>query len=189
MSLKLIQLLQHFDHLVTPICNIVITAVTKHSCKQIVVDMFREICSMDPSDLAMDSSGTKSFASFQVAVSGQIPVAVLPTVPVLLPHLSGESTTFRSGVLGVLGELLRLLSGSGSDTEGNLLPDTWNQLMLKLLEHLYDVNAFVRVRVLHIVLQLCSAQVSGCDLTPLLQCCLEIGCSSPPFTRTAGKGS
>lgn len=113
---------------------------------------------MDPSDLAMDSSGTKSFASFQVMVSGQIPSLVLPAVPVLLPHLSGESTTFRNGVLGVLGELLRLLPDSSDD--GGLLPDTRDQMLLKLVDHLHDVNAFVRVKVLHILLQLCSVQVS-----------------------------
>lgn len=154
-SLKLVQLLQHFEHLVIPVSSIVVTIATKYSCKQLVLDMFREICSMDDSDLAMDSSGTKSFASFLVMVTGQIPALVLPAVPVLLPHLSGESTTFRNGVLGVLGEMLRLLS------ENDILtPDTRDQMLLKLVDHLYDVNAFVRAKVLHILLQLCSVQVS-----------------------------
>lgn len=161
-TLKLIQLLQHFEHLVIPISTIVIIAATKHSCSQMVLGMFREICSMDPSDLAMDASGTKSFASFQVAVSGQIPALVLPAVPLLLPHLSGESTTFRNGVLEVLGELLRLLySGDGALSQ----PDTRNQMLLKVLDHLHDVNAFVRVKVLHILLELCSVQVSFCLTT------------------------
>lgn len=111
---------------------------------------------MDPSDLAMDASGTKSFASFQVMLTGQIPSLVLPAVPVLLPHLNGESTTFRNGVLGVLGELLRLLSDSSV-----LMPDTRDQMLLKLVDHLYDINAFVRAKVLHILLQLCSVQVSS----------------------------
>lgn len=156
-TLKLIQLLQHFEHLVIPISTIVTIAATKHSCSQMVLGMFREICSMDPSDLAMDTSGTKSFASFQVAVSGQIPALVLPAVPLLLPHLSGESTTFRNGVLEVLGELLRLLySGDGALSQ----PDPRNQMLLKVLDHLHDVNAFVRVKVLHILLELCSVQVS-----------------------------
>lgn len=161
-TLKLIQLLQHFEHLVIPISTIVIIAATKHSCSQMVLGMFREICSMDPSDLAMDTSGTKSFASFQVAVSGQIPALVLPAVPLLLPHLSGESTTFRNGVLEVLGELLRLLySGDGALSQ----PDPRNQMLLKVLDHLHDVNAFVRVKVLHILLELCSVQVSFCSTT------------------------
>ncbi len=172
----------------TPISTIVIAAATKYSCKQIVLDMFREICSMDPSDLTMDSSGTKSFSSFQVAVSGKIPTAVLPAVPVLLPHLSGESTTFRSGVLGVLGELLKLF---GSDAESDLLPDTRNQIFVKIIEHLYDVNAFVRVKVLHILFQLCSAQVSCCGLycTVATFFVFVVGHSSPSPSRTTGESS
>lgn len=168
-GLKLVQLLQNFEHLVIPISNIVVGLATKYSCKQLVVDIFREICSMDPSDLAMDSSGTKSFASFQVMVSGQIPSLVLPAVPVLLPHLSGESTTFRNGVLGVLGELLRLLPDSSDEV---LLPDTRDQMLLKLIDHLHDVNAFVRVKVLHILLQLCSVQVSYYVTTYVLRMAL-----------------
>lgn len=158
-SLKLVQLLQHFEHLVIPISNIVVLLATKYSCKQLVLDVFREICSMDPSDLVMDSSGTKSFASFQVLVSGQIPALVLPAMPVLLPHLNGESTTFRNGVLGVLGELLKLLDVS---SDGGLLPDTRDQMLMKLIDHLHDVNAFVRAKALNILLQLCSGQVSFC---------------------------
>lgn len=157
-SLKLVQLLQHFEHLVIPVSSIVVTIATKYSCKQLVMDVFREICSMDPSDLAMDSSGTKSFASFVVTVTGHVPALVLPAVPVLLPHLNGESTTFRNGVLGVLGELLRLLS-DGNDI---LMPDTRDQMLMKLVDHLYDINAFVRVKVLHVLLQLSSVQVSVC---------------------------
>ena len=152
--LQLIQLLQHFEHLVIPVSNILVTIAIKFSCKQVVLDMIREICSVDPSDLAIDSSGTKSFASFLVAVSGQLPNLVLPAVSVLLPHLNGESTTFRNGVLGVLGELLRLLSDSRI-----LLPDARDQMLLKLIDHLHDVNAFVRVKVLHIFFQLSSVQV------------------------------
>ena len=159
-SLKLVQLLQHFEHLVTPISNIVVAIATECSCKQLVLDVFREICSMDPSDLSLDSSGTKSFASFQVLVTGLVPSLVLPALPVLLPHLNGESTTFRNGVLGVIGELLRLLPDS-SGGEDILLPETRDQLLLKLADHLHDVNAFVRAKVLHILLQLCSVQVSG----------------------------
>ena len=156
--MKLIQLLQHFDHLVNPISTIVSTIVTKFSFKQIVLDMFREVGSKNPCDLAMDSSGTKSFASFLVAVSVQVPATVLPVVPVLLPHLSGESTTFRNGVIGVLGELLKLPSDCSGDA--SLLPDTRDQLLRKVLDRLHDTNAFVRVKVLHVLLQLCSVQVS-----------------------------
>lgn len=151
-SMKLIHLLQNFEHLAVPVSNIVVGAAIKYHCEQLVLDMFREICSVDPSDLAVDSSGTKTYANFLIAVSGELPSVILPVVPVLLPHLSGESPTFRSGVLGVLGHLLL--------ESGVLLADARDQLLLKVMDHIHDVNAFVRVKVLHILLQMCSSQVS-----------------------------
>ena len=50
----------------------------------------RELGSRDPRDLALDTSGTRCFASFLMEVAQLVPVAVLPTISVLLPHLSGE---------------------------------------------------------------------------------------------------
>lgn len=136
----------------------IVTAIaTKYSSKQIIMDMFREICCTDPSDLIMDSSGTKSFAGFLVATSSQVPAVVLPAIPLLLPHLSGESATFRSGVLGVLGELLKLLHVS---SEGVLPSETRDEMLLKLTEHICDINAFVRTKVLHIFMDLYAAQVN-----------------------------
>jgi hypothetical protein len=150
--------------------------------------MFREICSMDTSDLAMDSSGAKSFAGFQVHVAGQVPFLVLPAVPLLLPHLNGESTTFRNGVLGVLGELLRFLPSS--NTDGEVLPPvTRDQMLFRLADHLHDVNAFVRVKVLHILLQLCSIQVSHILLTRVTDTIFSVeGNSSSSPARTTGEG-
>ena len=50
----------------------------------------RELGSREPRDLALDTSGTRCFASFLMEVAQLIPEAVLPTISVLLPHLSGE---------------------------------------------------------------------------------------------------
>ena len=50
----------------------------------------RELGSRDPRDLALDTSGTRCFATFLTEVAQLVPEAVLPTISVLLPHLSGE---------------------------------------------------------------------------------------------------
>ncbi len=190
-GIKLLQLLQHFDHLINPISFIVVAMVTNYSSKQVVLDIFREISSMDPSDLAMDTSGTKCFADFIVTVTGQIPSVILPAVPSLLPHLSGESTTFRNGVLSVLGELLRELSASSDE---GMLADARDKMLEKLVDHLHDTNAFVRVKVLHIFLQLCSVQVSLESVACLLlwnACCHNniTGDSSAVLTNDPGECS
>lgn len=161
-ALKLLQLLQHFEHLPSPVSYIVSSMVKTRSFKPIVVNILREIGSKDPTDLVMDSGGTKSLASFLVGLSGEVPGAVLPLVSALLPHLSGESVTFRNGVLGVLGEVLRLLPCMevGHTEEGAMSPQARDEMLQELINHIHDTHAFVRVKVLHILLQLCLIQVS-----------------------------
>lgn len=122
----------------------------------------REIGRKDPHDLAMDSSGTKSYATFLVDLCHSCPSDVLSCVSVLLPHLNGESYTFRNGVLGVIGELLGHMTATPTlDDQGKSLRD---QLFERLQEHLHDTNAFVRIRVIQIFQQLVTAQVCslGC---------------------------
>ena len=90
----------------------------------------------------------------------ECPSDVLACVSVLLPHLNGESYTFRNGVLGVIGELLGHLTAMPTlDEQSKILRD---QLFGKLEEHIHDSNAFVRIKVLHILQQLVTTQVSEC---------------------------
>ena len=116
----------------------------------------RELGGKDPRDLAIDSSGTRSFAAFLVELCGLTPDLVLLSVSVLLPHLNGESYTFRNGVLGVIAELLLHLHKTSLDDQARQLRDS---LFTKLEEHIHDTNAFVRVKVLQLMMQLVTSQV------------------------------
>lgn len=116
----------------------------------------RELGSKDPRDLAIDSSGTRSFASFLVELCHLVPDCVLLSVSVLLPHLNGESYTFRNGVLGVMAEILLHLHKSPLDDQSRQLRDS---LFTRLEDHIHDTNAFVRVKVLQLLLQLITCQV------------------------------
>ena len=120
--------------------------------------MHRELGSKDPRDLAVDLSGTRSFASFLVELSHLVPECVLLCVSVLLPHLNGESYTFRNGVLGVLAEILLHLHGGSLDDQARQLRDS---LFTKLEEHIHDTNAFVRVKVLQLLTKLVTSQVAA----------------------------
>ncbi len=103
----------------------------------------------------MDASGTRCFAGFLVEVAGAMPELVLPVISVLVPHLTGESYTFRNGVLGVIGHLLLHLSQG----QGSLANNPRDSLLSKLMEHVYDTNAFVRVRVVQTLDNLVSSKV------------------------------
>lgn len=192
----MIQLLQHFDHLVSPLAHALAKFSTQFNCKNVTTEVVRyisllsppphphthsslpishlfslslaishhcnlppatrELGSKDPRDLAIDSSGTRSFAAFLVELSHLTPDCVLLCVSVLLPHLNGESYTFRNGVLGVMAELLLHLHQNPLDEQGRQLRDS---LFVKLEEHVHDTNAFVRVKVLQLLMQLVTAQV------------------------------
>ena len=157
-AIKLIQLLQHFDHLANPIATIVSNIVKRNSFKTLVISIVQDIASKDPADLAMDASGTKTIANFLVVLSVEVPCALLPAVPVLLPHLGGESVTFRNCIFGVLGGLLRQLSKSKEEPQ--MSTETRDMMLEQLSNHLHDTHAFVRVKVLHILQQLSLDEVS-----------------------------
>ncbi|XP_048728818.2 condensin complex subunit 1-like isoform X3 [Ostrea edulis] len=147
-SLKILQQLQHFEHLVSPLAELTNIITTDYSNKGVVAEIMREIGRKDPKDLVRDNTGTKSFATFLVELSEKVPGVMMSNISVVLCHLEGESYTMRNGVLGVMGEiLLKVLSKEDLEDK---LKDTRDQFLEKLEEHIHDVNAFVRSRVLHI---------------------------------------
>ncbi|XP_061198116.1 condensin complex subunit 1-like [Saccostrea echinata] len=151
-SLKILQQLQHFEHLVSPLAEMTSIITTDYGNKSMVAEIMREIGRKDPKDLVRDNTGTKSFATFLVELSEKVPGVMMSYISVVLCHLEGESYTMRNGVLGVMGEiLLKVLS---KDDLEDKLKDTRDQFLEKLEEHIHDVNAFVRSRVLQICLTL-----------------------------------
>ncbi|XP_072035794.1 LOW QUALITY PROTEIN: condensin complex subunit 1-like [Amphiura filiformis] len=154
-SLKIIQLLQHFEHVVSPMAQAVHVFVEQFGIKSVASEIMRELGSMDPQDLARDNSGTRAYAAFLVEVAEKIPAVILPSISVLLCHLDGESYTMRNGVLGVMGEIvMKVLSKENLDKKAKATRD---QLLDTLEDHIHDVNSFVRARVLKIWLSLCEA--------------------------------
>ncbi|XP_022328669.2 condensin complex subunit 1-like isoform X1 [Crassostrea virginica] len=151
-SLKILQLLQHFEHLVSPLAEMTSIITTDYGNKSVVSEIMREIGRKDPKDLVRDNTGTKSFATFLVELSERVSGVMMSNISVILCHLEGESYTMRNGVLGVMGEILfKVLS---KDNLEDKLKDTRDQFLEKLEEHIHDVNAFVRSRVLQIWLNL-----------------------------------
>ncbi|XP_064610959.1 condensin complex subunit 1-like [Liolophura sinensis] len=150
-SLKIIQLLQHFEHLVVPLAQAVELISTEYGVKTVVAEIMREIGRMDPKDLVRDTSGTRSYASFLVEIAERVPAVVLTSISVILRHLEGESYSMRNGVLGAMGEILiKVLSKDDLDNKQKLTRD---QILDKLEDHIHDVHAFVRSKVLQIWLR------------------------------------
>ncbi|KAJ8021490.1 Condensin complex subunit 1 [Holothuria leucospilota] len=152
-SVKLLLLLQHFEHLTIPLAQAIQTIVTVFGVKSIVGEIIRELGRMDQQDLARDNSGTRGYAGFISELSDLIPDAILPSISLLLIHLDGESYTMRNGVLTALGNIVcKVLSGDGLTDKSRITRD---QLLDKLEDHIHDVNAFCRSKALQIWLMLC----------------------------------
>ncbi|CAG2188708.1 CAPD2 [Mytilus edulis] len=147
-SLKILQLLQHFEHLVSPLAHTVEIITNELGVKSVIQEIMREVGRLDPKESLRDPSGTRCISAFLVEVAEKIPLVMLPSISVLMCHLDEESYTLRNGVLGVMGEiLLKVLSKDDLDNKMKLTRD---QFLECLTEHIHDVNAFVRSKLLQI---------------------------------------
>ncbi|XP_072572510.1 condensin complex subunit 1 isoform X1 [Paramormyrops kingsleyae] len=147
-SVKIIQLLQHFEQLSTVCAQAVSVWSTEYGVKAVVGEVMREISQKPSEELSREGSGVKAFSSFLSELSTLVPEAMIPNISVLLTHLDGESPSMRVAVCEVLGEVLvRVLSGDGLDDSGRADRD---RFLDTLQEHLHDTHSHVRSRVLQV---------------------------------------
>ncbi|XP_048880867.1 condensin complex subunit 1 isoform X2 [Brienomyrus brachyistius] len=147
-SVKVIQLLQHFEQLSTVCAQAVSVWSMEYGVKAVVGEVMREIGQKPSEELSREGSGVKAFSSFLSELSALVPEAMIPNISVLLAHLEGESPSMRVAVCEVLGEVLvRVLSGDGLDDSGRADRD---RFLDTLQEHLHDTHSHVRSRVLQV---------------------------------------
>ncbi|XP_048675782.2 condensin complex subunit 1 isoform X4 [Caretta caretta] len=147
-TLKITQMLQHFEHVAPVFAGAVSLWATEYGMKSMVGELLREIGQKCPQDLTRDASGVKGYAAFLTELAEQIPAIVLSNMSVLLHHLDGESYVMRNAILTAMAEmLLQVLSGDQLEEAAR---STRDQFLDTLQAHLCDVNGFVRSRVLQL---------------------------------------
>ncbi|KAM6967731.1 condensin complex subunit 1 [Aplochiton taeniatus] len=147
-SVKVIQLLQHFEQLSSVCAQAVSVWSTEYGVKAIIGEVIREIGQRSSGELAREGSGVKSFSTFLSELSCLVPETMIANISVLLTHLEGESPSMRVAVCEVLGEILvRVLCGDGLDDSGKADRDRFFDT---LQEHLHDTHSHVRTRVLQV---------------------------------------
>lgn len=147
-TLRMIQLLQHFEHVAPACVHGITTMIELFNCGSMVVDLVREIGQVDPHDLARDTSSSRNYAAFLSELAEKIPSSFIPCISLLSVHLDEESFTMRNSVLSIFAEIvLQELSGEDLDDRKRELRD---QLLEPLLEHLHDVHSFVRSKTLQL---------------------------------------
>ncbi|KAM9310298.1 condensin complex subunit 1 isoform 1-T2 [Pholidichthys leucotaenia] len=159
-SVKVIQMLQHFEQLSSVFAQAVSVWSTEYRVRAIIGEVIREIAQRSSEELAREGSGVKAFASFLSEVSALVPELMIPNISVLITHLEGESHTMRVAVCEVLGEILvRVLCGDGLDDSGKADRDRFFDT---LQEHLHDTHSLVRTRVLQVY-----TRIVNCKALPL----------------------
>lgn len=147
-SVKVIQLLQHFEQLSSVFAQAVSVWSMEYGVRAIIGEVIREIGLKSSEELAREGSGVKAFAAFVSELGSLVPELMIPYISVLITHLEGESHTMRIAVCEVLGEILvRVLCGDGLDESGKADRDRFFDT---LQEHLHDTNSHVRARVIQV---------------------------------------
>ncbi|NWX48972.1 CND1 protein, partial [Steatornis caripensis] len=161
-TLKITQMLQHFEHVAPVFAQAVSLWATEHGLKSLVGELLREIGQKCPQDLARDASGIKGYATFITELAEQIPALVLSNMSVLLRHLDGESYMMRNAVLAAMAEVLvQVLNGDQLDEAAR---GTRDQFLNMLQAHVCDIHGFVRSRVLQLF-----TRIVQCKALPLTQ--------------------
>ncbi|XP_053777864.1 condensin complex subunit 1 isoform X2 [Desmodus rotundus] len=147
-TVKIIQMLQHFEHLAPVLVAAVSQWATDYGMKSIVGEIVREIGQKCPLELSRDTSGAKGFAAFLTELAERIPAILMSSMCILLDHLDGENYMMRNAVLAAMAEMvLQVLNGDQLEEAAR---DTRDQFLDTLQAHGHDVNSFVRSRVLQL---------------------------------------
>ncbi|KAB1254636.1 Condensin complex subunit 1 [Camelus dromedarius] len=147
-TVKIIQMLQHFEHLASVLVAAVSLWATDYGVKSIVGEIVREIGQKCPQELSRDPSGAKGFAAFLTELAERIPAILMSSMCILLDHLDGENYMMRNAVLSAMAEMvLQVLNGDQLEVVAR---DTRDQFLDTLHAHGHDVNSFVRSRVLQL---------------------------------------
>ncbi|ELK10386.1 condensin complex subunit 1 [Pteropus alecto] len=147
-TVKIIQMLQHFEHLAPVLVAAVSLWATDYGMKSIVGEIVREIGQKCPQELSRDSSGAKGFAAFLTELAERVPAILMSSMCILVDHLDGENYMMRNAVLAAMAEMvLQVLNGDQLEEAAR---DTRDQFLDTMQAHGHDVNSFVRSRVLQL---------------------------------------
>ncbi|NXY35259.1 CND1 protein, partial [Pomatorhinus ruficollis] len=159
-TLKITQMLQHFEHVAPVFAQAVSLWAKEYGLKSLVGELLREIGQKCPQDLAREASGVKGYATFISELAEQIPALVLANMSVLLPHLDGESYTMRNAILAAMAEVLvQVLNGDQLEKAAR---GTRDKFLDTLQAHVCDVHSFVRSRVLQLFTRIVQHKASLC---------------------------
>ncbi|XP_015795980.1 condensin complex subunit 1 [Tetranychus urticae] len=151
--LKIIQLLQHRENLVSILAQLVSSVVKNHNQSLLISEIIREIERIDIKELSRDSSGPKAISSFLSEVAEKCPKEMMNSIANLLPFLEQDSYMMRNATLSIIGTIIseNLSQDKMTSREKHLRDELLNKLEL----HLLDISSYTRGRALQVWSKLC----------------------------------
>ncbi|XP_075210594.1 CAP-D2 condensin subunit [Lycorma delicatula] len=146
---KSVQLLKRFEHVASPLAEAVLKYIDQLGCKSLIKHLIDEI--LEASELfssVTDNHSAKSFSSFLTEIAESNPSDVEPVLDSVLTFLDSEMAALRSLGLCVVTEvLLGCLSGDNVEKD---IKQNREKCLEVLSDHLLDINAHVRAKVLQL---------------------------------------
>lgn len=153
-KIKVVQLLKLYEHLSLPLAKIVLQVIESGNNRSSLIELIvKEIAATGEVEGIKETNnqeitGGKSCCAFLVEIARHCPQLLLPNIEHLLPCLESDPYTMRICVLSVLTELI--IHVLNNDELNELEKKTRDDYLIILQDHLLDVNAFVRSKVLQL---------------------------------------
>ena len=104
--MKIVQLLQQFEHLSYPFASLMLVCIRDYDVKSVVSMVIKEIGQTEPAELVRDTNATRNYCNFLMELGSTCGPAVLTALSSLMPNLDGDSYTMRNCVLTIIGDLI-----------------------------------------------------------------------------------
>uniref|UniRef100_A0A182SX51 Condensin complex subunit 1 N-terminal domain-containing protein n=1 Tax=Anopheles maculatus TaxID=74869 RepID=A0A182SX51_9DIPT len=149
---RIMQIIEHFETAIPPVAAGVLLLYEEFSIQTIYPVIIKEIIERLSVDSA-DSQTAKFYSHFLVELGTLAPKLMIPHLSMLSEELLNlESFTLRNCVLQIMGEAI--VSELTSEELPDELKETRDEFLEDLLNHIMDISAHVRSKVLQVWLNL-----------------------------------
>ena len=152
---RLFHLLCNTDHMCQVLSFMIETFTQEYKAGHLLEELLKEIGQMGvmkSSDKKLQDNSFRNVSTFLVDLSQKCPQLIIPHLIALLPGVEHESYTVRNAIIQVIGHLLSQDEACRSAIhDPEILNNMREEMTDTLLEHIHDVHAFSRSKVLQTV--------------------------------------
>ncbi|KAG8183631.1 hypothetical protein JTE90_005619 [Oedothorax gibbosus] len=148
-SIKILQLVQDFEHLPIVMAEAVMHFVKENAADTLISDICRESTLLDVKTLTQNLTAAHSLSQFLVSICESCTEKVMAVIGSLLQFLEMESHVMRNCVLSIIGIILTKVLANENISKKE--QQTREDLLSHIEAHLWDANSFVRCRAIQVL--------------------------------------